>query len=123
MQLTTHFHLDEFKSKDGAEFPSVIIGKLTELAKALQIIRNELRVPMSITSGYRSPAHNTVIGGAQNSMHMQGVAADFKAEGMSPTIVAAIIERLIKENKIPQGGLKAYRTWVHYDIRGTKARW
>jgi len=123
MKLTTNFSLSEFQSKDGAEFPSGVIGKLTELAYALQIIRNELKVPISITSGYRSPEHNRKIGGAQESTHMQGIAADFKANGMAPTAVAAIIERLIREKKIPQGGLKAYASWVHYDIRGTKARW
>lgn len=123
MKLTTNFSLAEFQSKDGAEFPSGVIGKLTELAYALQIIRNELKVPISITSGYRSPEHNKKIGGAQESTHMQGIAADFKAQGMAPNAVAAILERLIKENKIPQGGLKAYASWVHYDIRGTKARW
>jgi uncharacterized protein YcbK (DUF882 family) len=123
MQLTPNFSLSEFRSKCGANFPDLVLKNIQDLARALQIIRNEIRVPITITSGYRSPEHNQSIGGAQNSMHTRGLAADFKAEGIAPNAVAAIIERLISEGKIPQGGLKAYKTWVHYDIRGTRARW
>lgn len=123
MELSANFSLSEFRSKCGGGFPPLVLRNIQELALALQIIRNELRVPITITSGYRSPEHNQKIGGAQNSMHTKGLAADFKAEGMAPNAVAAIIERLISEGKIPQGGLKAYKTWVHYDIRGTRARW
>jgi uncharacterized protein YcbK (DUF882 family) len=123
MKLTANFNLSEFKSKDGADFPPQVISNIESLAKALQIIRNELRAAITITSGYRSPDHNRKQGGAQNSTHVRGLAADFKVDGMPPNAVAAIIERLISEGKIPQGGLKAYKTWVHYDIRGTRARW
>lgn len=123
MQLTANFSLSEFRSKCGADFPPLVLKNIQDLAKALQVIRNELRVPITINSGYRSPEHNNRIGGAQNSMHTRGLAVDFSAQGMAPNAVAAIIERLISEGKIPQGGLKAYKTWVHYDIRGTRARW
>lgn len=123
MKLTENFNLSEFRSKDGSEFPPQVIANIEALAKALQIIRNELKVRIDITSGYRSPEHNKKIGGAQNSTHVRGLAADFKANGIAPSAVVAIIERLISEGKIPQGGLKAYSTWVHYDIRGFRARW
>jgi len=123
MKLTENFNLSEFASKDGAEFPPEIIENLRRFAAALQVIRDTVKAPISITSGYRSPAHNRAVGGASNSTHMQGIAADFKVQGMAPIVVAAIVERLIAEGKIPQGGLKAYPSWVHYDIRGTKARW
>lgn len=33
-------------------------------------------VPVKVTSGYRSPAHNKSIGGAPDSMHVQGRALD-----------------------------------------------
>ncbi|WP_100628682.1 D-Ala-D-Ala carboxypeptidase family metallohydrolase [Algoriphagus formosus] len=123
MQLTTNFNLSEFQCRSGAPMPDQVLNHLHSLAMALQIIRNELKAPITITSGYRSPEHNSRIGGAQNSMHIQGKAADFKVYGKNPRAVAAIIERLISEGKIPQGGLKAYRSWVHYDIRGVRARW
>lgn len=123
MQLTENFHLNEFRSKDGAGFPKSVLINIGILVLSLQIIRETLGVPVVITSGYRSPAHNKKIGGAKASTHLSGLAVDFKAVGKAPTAVAAILERLINEGKIPQGGLKAYASWVHYDIRGTKARW
>ena len=33
------------------------------------------------------------------------------------------IEKLIKEGKMKQGGIGIYKGFIHYDIRGTKARW
>ena len=33
------------------------------------------------------------------------------------------IEALIELEYIPEGGLGIYNTFVHYDIRGYKARW
>lgn len=123
MKLTENFSLSEFQSKDGSPFPPQVIDNIQQLANALQIIRDELKSPITITSGYRSPEHNRKIKGAINSTHIHGKGADFRVRGFEPATVAAVIERLIAEGRIPQGGLKAYSTWVHYDIRGIRARW
>ena len=48
----------------------------------LQPIRDEFGEPIIVTSGYRCPKLNTAIGGAINSMHKQGKAADIKAKNM-----------------------------------------
>lgn len=122
-QLTKNFNLDEFQSKDGAPMPKDVEKNIRELAKNLQVIRNYFNLPLSISSGYRSPAHNSKIGGAKDSQHKYGRAADFSISGKSPIEVAKVIEDLIAAGKIKQGGLGIYPTWVHYDIRGTKARW
>jgi len=49
----------------------------------LQAIRNEVRRPIYILSGYRCPSYNARIGGARNSYHMRGQAADFVIYGYS----------------------------------------
>lgn len=121
--MTKNFKLEEFACKSGAPMPLSVRQNIQRLAANLQVLRDELKVPMTITSGHRSEAHNKAIGGAKNSRHVIGDAADFKAQGIAPSAVAAIIERLISEGKMEQGGLKAYATWVHYDVRGIKARW
>jgi uncharacterized protein YcbK (DUF882 family) len=89
----------------------------------LQVLRDYLGKPIKINSGYRSPAHNAKVKGAKNSMHVKGKAADIVVQGYTPTQLAAVIFKLIEEKKIRQGGVGIYPTFVHYDIRGTKARW
>jgi uncharacterized protein YcbK (DUF882 family) len=123
MYLTKNFTLKEFASKDGSDFPLEVIPNIQKLSAALQIIRDEFNLPMSIGSGYRSKAHNDKVGGAKRSLHLTGMAADIKVKGKSPTEVVEVILKLIAQGKIPEGGLKGYNTFTHYDIRGFKARW
>ena len=123
MYITRNFQLEEFASKDGACFPLEVIDNIKLLAENLQVIREEVDKPMSITSGYRSPAHNRKVGGATNSYHVRGMAADLRVSGLTPVQLVGIIDKLQKEGKIARGGLKAYSTFVHYDTRGTNARW
>lgn len=122
MNLTTNFSLSEF-NKHNFTVTTDVLRNLIELAKNLQVLRDEVKKPIKITSGYRSPEHNAKIGGAKASQHITGKAADIKIEGMTPKQVAAVIEKLIAAGKITEGGIGIYKTWIHYDIRGTKARW
>jgi uncharacterized protein YcbK (DUF882 family) len=123
MKLSTNFSLSEFASADGTDPSGEVLKNLTELAKNLEVLRKHLGQSIRITSGFRSKEHNKKIGGALNSFHVLGMAADIQVGKMKPEDVAKAIELLIKEGKIKEGGLGIYRTWVHYDIRGTKARW
>jgi len=122
-RLSKNFSLDEFKSKDGAETPPDVLENLQKLAKNLEVIRAEIGKPIKINSGYRSPAHNKAVKGEKNSFHVKGKAADIVVTGLTPTQLAAIIFKLIEEKKISHGGVGIYPTFVHYDIRGKKARW
>lgn len=123
MMLTPNFNLDEFKSKDGSSFPAEIVQSLTILATQLQALRIELGRSITITSGYRSPSHNLKVGGAKDSFHVRGMAADIQVSGMTPKQVYDAIEKLIKEGKMKEGGLGLYKSWVHYDFRGKRIRW
>lgn len=123
MQLTKNFKLSEFASKDGAETPKELIPNLQELANNLQVLRDDLGVPIHINSGYRSPAHNKAVGGAPKSQHKEGKAGDITAKGYSPKQIHARIENLIAEGKMKNGGLGLYNTFVHYDVRNYAARW
>jgi len=121
--MTDNFSLPEFQSKDGSDFPKEVIENLKELAENLEVLRLHLGHSIYISSGYRSLVHNAKIGGAKNSMHIKGLAADIKVSGFNPLAVFNAIESLIESGKMKEGGLGLYRSWVHYDIRGTKARW
>ncbi len=122
MKLTNNFNLNEF-NKHNFPLTETILRNIQELAKNLQVLRDEVKKPIKITSGYRDPSFNKKIGGASQSRHITGEAADLKIEGYTPKQVAAIIEKLIASGKMKQGGLGIYSTWIHYDCRGTAARW
>lgn len=122
MKLTTNFSLNEF-NKRNYNVPTDVLRNLIELAKNLQVLRDEVKKPIKITSGYRPAELNAKVGGATKSRHITGQAADFKIEGYTPKQVAAIIEKLIAAGKMKQGGLGTYSTWTHYDTRPNKARW
>lgn len=123
MKLSTNFNLDEFASADGTAPSGEVLKNLTELAKNLEVLRKHIGQPIRVTSGFRSREHNKKIGGATNSFHVLGMAADIQVSKMTPEQLAKTIELLIAEGKMKEGGLGIYRTWVHYDVRGTKARW
>lgn len=123
MKLTDHFQLSEFQSKDGAAFPESVILNLTELAQNLEVVRAHFGKPVFILSGYRSKEHNLKVGGAGESFHMQGKAADIQIKGFTSKFVYDVIESLIKEGKMKEGGLGLYKTFVHYDVRGKRIRW
>lgn len=123
MQLTPNFKLSEFASKCGRPTPESVMPNLRMLAQNLQVLRTEIGRPIRINSGYRSPEHNRRIGGAAESQHVLGRAADITVDGMTPTQVFRKIEELIAVGRMREGGLGLYPTWVHYDVRGTRARW
>jgi uncharacterized protein YcbK (DUF882 family) len=123
MRLTENFSLPEFASKDGSAFPEDVKVNLAELATNLQVLRNHFGKSITITSGYRSASHNVKIGGARDSYHVRGMAADIQISGVDPKLVYNAIELLIKSGKMKEGGLGLYKSWVHYDTRGKKIRW
>jgi len=114
MKLTNNFNLNEF-NKHNFPLTETILRNIQELAKNLQVLRDEVKKAIKITSGYRDPSFNKKIGGATQSRHITGQAADLKIEGYTPKQVAAIIEKLIASGKMKQGGLGIYSTWIHYD--------
>jgi len=124
MKLTKNFNLEEFDCKDGTKVPKKYLLNVKEVADNLQVLRDYLGVSVSVTgSGYRSPSHNKKVGGAKFSQHLTASGADINAEGYEPKQLAEVIELLILKGKMKQGGLGTYPNFVHYDIRGTKARW
>ena len=118
-QLSPHFHAREFRSRDGAEH--AICSRLIEM---LELLRADLGGnPVTITSGYRSPAHNARVGGARNSYHTRGMAADIRVANKTPQEVYDAATRLF-----PTAGgigiyIRANGGWVHIDSRPSPARW
>lgn len=121
--MTKNFSLAEFTCKDGTPVPPEYIPNVEELAKNLQVLRDYLDEPIHINSGYRTKSWNHKQGGRIFSQHLVGKAADITVKSKTPKELKAIIEQLIKEGQMSQGGIGLYPGFVHYDIRGEKARW
>lgn len=120
--ITPHFKWGEFASRDYPFSPEAL-ANLPKLCIQLEVLREVMGAPIRVISGYRDPRHNEDVGGAQRSQHLHGRAADIIVKGYAPDLVAVTIERLIIEGRMRQGGLSAYSSFTHYDIRGTRARW
>ena len=131
MTLTENFTINEFECHDGTGVPWNLVENVQKLANNLQVLRDTIDKPIYVVSGYRNPTYNKRIGGAKRSYHMKAMAADIRVNGMTPKAIKATIEILITEGKMEQGGVGLYTSsrknsstgFVHYDIRGRKARW
>lgn len=123
MKLTENFQLSEFACNDGTPVPEDLIPNVQLLADNLQVLRDELGEPLTILSGYRTKDWNEKVGGKSKSYHKSANAADLTTKSFTPKQLHALIEKLISEKKMKQGGLGLYPGFVHYDIRGVKARW
>jgi uncharacterized protein YcbK (DUF882 family) len=124
LQVTANFNMSEMEFYDTV--PPQLVANAVELLKNLQVIRDECGKSIKIISGYRSPERNKDVGGASMSQHMFANAADIQISGMSPKQMADLVEKLIGQKMIKEGGLGIYPReggWIHYDTRGTKARW
>lgn len=108
-RLTQHFKAEEFKCKDKTkEFLWA-----PELLEVLETIRNHFNKPVIINSGYRTPSWNTKVGGAPNSYHCKGMAADIVVKGHTTKEVAEIANRILGDH----GGVIRYTNFVHVDVR------
>ena len=121
--MTKNFSKEEFDCNDGSEMPINIYHNMVKVANQLQILRNHLGKPIQINSAWRSEEYNASIGGVKDSQHIMGRAADIVVRDLTSTEVYNTIEELIEKGDMLQGGLGLYDTFVHYDIRGERARW
>ena len=104
-----HFTGKEFRCKDGAkEF--LFCPNLIEV---LEKIRSNFNKPVIINSGYRTPWYNLKVGGAENSYHCKGMAADIRIKGVSTDKIAKYASEIMKNH----GGVIRYTNFVHVDVR------
>lgn len=102
MQLSKNFSLEELTiSQEAARAPlknkptDDKIENLRLLCEhILQPLRDSLRRPIVVTSGFRSVTINRRIGGSQSSQHCKGQAADIIVPGMTVADVVAKIRKL-----------------------------
>ena len=120
--LSPAFKVREFRCRDGSD--AIMIDQT--LVVLLQCIREHFGKPITITSGYRTAAHNKSVGGARSSQHLLGRAADIQVADTTVEAVAAYAESLMPDwGGVGRYPVKAGRAkgWVHVDTRPNKSRW
>lgn len=126
MNLSEHFTLSELTVSETAARNGIdnspddkTLQNLKRLCLTLESIRSLVGRPINVTSGYRSPAVNKAVGGAKDSAHMSGLAADINVNGYTPLQLALLIrdggivfDQLIHE----------YESWVHVGLSDNPPR-
>lgn len=90
--LTKNFQVHEFRCNDGSNEIKIDM----KLVRYLQQIRDWAGASITINSGYRTPSHNASpsVGGAPNSLHLYGKAADIVCSNKTPLQLAQKAETL-----------------------------
>jgi zinc D-Ala-D-Ala carboxypeptidase len=72
-----HFSFREWRCSCGGHLPGCEVIRVERpLLSGLEVYRDAVRGPVSIVSGYRCRARNKQVGGAEDSQHLYGGAAD-----------------------------------------------
>ena len=81
-KLSNHFTLEEFinskKYPDNKPTLQVVANLTYGCLMLLEPAREAIGCPIIITSGFRNPRVNTLVGGVKNSQHLLGQAADIR---------------------------------------------
>ena len=125
MKLSKNFSLEEMCRSNTASvrgLPNVPnaeqVKNLQQLCEnVLQPLRNHLGKPVVINSGFRSQAVNMAVGGAKNSQHTKGEAADIKCKDYpyAKEIYTWIMDNLKFDQVILER--KGKSVWVHVSFR------
>jgi hypothetical protein len=125
MQLSKNFSLDEMMRSAIAARHGIDnqptqeqLERLERLCKlVLQPIRDQLGVPIFVSSGYRSFKVNQIAKGSRHSDHMTGSAADISAVGYSAPQLARFITAMMGDLPIKQLILEfPPNGWVHVSV-------
>ncbi len=125
MNLTKNFPLIDFlesqtarrhEIKEQFNPPKQVIENLRLLSiNILQPLRDHVKSPIIISSGWRSDKVNQLVGGARNSQHRFGLAADIKGTKVSNAWLFKVIQdlNLPYDQLIWEFGNKQEPAWVH----------
>ena len=92
-----------------------VVKNLARLAQFLQSIRNELHLPIVVTSGYRSKEVNEAVGGVLSSYHVKGLAADIKCADMDK-LLAVLHSHLMDIDQLGIYYSKTTQLWFHVGL-------
>lgn len=117
MQLSPHFSLAEMTRSNTAarngvsNIPSKITLEILRLTcERMEKVRSIMSAPIIVSSGYRSPTVNRLVGGSTTSDHVKGLAVDFTVKGVS---ISDTIKKLRQSNLEFDQLIDEFNSWVH----------
>ena len=109
------------KNIDNRPTAQVVKNATLLIKNILEPLRNHFDAPLNVNCMYRSPALNKAVGGATNSQHVAGQAADITVQGHTVEEVF----QWIKNNLIFDQLILEYSNnskWVHVSFNAIKNR-
>ena len=124
MKLSEYFELSEFEHSDTARAKGIVNRVPAELVpnvvrlhdNVLYPLRKLVGHPVRITSGYRCADLNKAVGGAANSQHSTGEAADIEVAGQSNMAVFNWIRKNCEFDQLILESVHGVQ-WVHVSFR------
>lgn len=121
MDYPKFFTLKEFINSETANANNVdnvpdfeqIVNIYRLCGLVLEPARKQLGRPITVTSGYRCPALNRLVGGVPYSQHMTGCAADLKCDCMSELFDILAENENVDQLLFEDNG---QTRWVHVSI-------
>jgi hypothetical protein len=100
--------------------PCELWGNIIPTLKVAEWLRFHFGQLVIVNSGYRDLHYNRAVGSTDNSMHVQFRAMDIRVPGISSARVVAALETHPEASRM---GIGSYSSFVHIDVRGSRARW
>ena len=94
--------------------PDTVAALQRLVTNVLDPLREEWGAPIIVTSGYRSPQLNVVVGGARSSQHLLGQAADIRTVSDRPEDNRCLRDLLIRLHLPYDQLIDEYNSdWLH----------
>ena len=125
MKFPKHFTIEELTrsqtaTRNGIDNTPDDLSNLMRIAWFLETLREKLRLEyrnavIIVSSGYRSPELNLIIGGSKTSAHMLGLAADISCPDLTPLELAQFIADTMADEGFDQV-IHEFGRWVHVGL-------
>lgn len=122
-RLSPHFTVEELACRNKCE----IVVYSSETLNLVEFVHDKVaekvgkRVPLYVSSAFRTPAYNKAVGGKDDSMHMRGAIDILTPAGLTTAEFAEIV--LDVTGYVSGVGVSLDSLFVHIDNRNYHARW
>jgi len=123
-----YFKFSEFVKSDTADRHNIdnypksaeIISNIFDVIIVMDKVRTLWKEQIIVTSGYRCDELNELVGGAENSGHKYGNAADLITTNGRTAELFEFMKQFLKDNNIQFDELILEDGWIHFSLKSWK---